>query len=92
MACNEEDNIFHLCVTVHYQDTDGSQDLIVAREKPNFPTVLKGHLKSYPKTKVVIILADEDIAQDTVSITLEYNKARMFSNICQIFLFGGNMM
>ena len=81
VACPEEDSTFHLCVNVHYQDTEGSHDLIVARVKPNAPTVLKGHLKSSPKIKVAIILADEDATQDTVSITLEYNKARMFSNI-----------
>ena len=54
---------------VTYPDTAGSQDVMLMREKPNAPTVLKGHLKSSPKTKVVVILADEDSAEDTVSIT-----------------------
>ena len=81
MACPEEDSHFHLCVSVHYQDTEGSHDLLVAREKPDAPTVLRGHLKSCPQTKVVIILADEDNAEDTVSITLAKNRSRLFSLI-----------
>ena len=70
MVCPEEDRSFDLCVSAHYQDTEGSHDLLLVREKPDAPTVLKGHLKSCPKTKVVIILADEDNPEDTVSMTL----------------------
>ena len=67
MTCVEADGSYDLCVKVSYPGTDGSHDLLLVREKPTAPTVLTGHLKSNAKTKVVIILADEDNAEDTVS-------------------------
>ena len=52
-----------LCVKVTY--SDGSDDIISAKESKRSKTVLKGRLQS-TKKKVVIILADEDDSEDTV--------------------------
>ena len=76
MTCQEEDSAYDLCVIVQYPDTDGSHDFLLVREKEDASTVLTGHLKYYPKTKVVVILADEDNAEDTVS----KNETKVTSN------------
>ena len=79
VACPEENQLCtktstkrppDLCVKVLYQDAEGSHDLLLMREKADAPTVLKGRLKSKPRAKAVIILADADNDADTVSNTL----------------------
>lgn len=52
-----------LCIKVTY--SDGSDDIIPAKESKRSKSVLKGRLQS-TKKKVVIILADEDDPEDTV--------------------------
>ena len=79
--CPEEDSYFDLCVRVFYGDGKRSQDWILAKEHPKAQTVLKGHLKSEPKTKVVIILGDEENAMDVVSITFTNIRAGVFLGI-----------
>ena len=73
-----------MCVKVKYQDAEGSHDLLLLREKADAPTVLKGHLKSNPKTKAVIILADADNDGDTVSITLSKIKKDILTILKQL--------
>ena len=89
--CPEEDSYFDLCVRVFYGDGKRSQDWILAKEHPKAQTVLKGHLKSEPKTKVVIIRGDKENAMDLVSITftLSINLVRITStlSIIDYFLF-----
>ena len=63
-----------LCVKVTY--SDGSNDIISAKESKRSKTVLKGRLQS-TKKKVVIILADEDDSEDTVIYDVSITKTFM---------------
>ena len=60
---------YDLCVAIHFDDPEKSQDIIMAKKMPKAPTVLKGRLKSNGK-KAVIILRDDYNVEETVGTKL----------------------
>ena len=63
--CPKSVGKYDLCVAIHFDDPEKSQDIIMAKKMPKAPTVLKGRLKSNGK-KAVIILRDDYNVEETV--------------------------
>ena len=54
-----------ICINVHNPNY-GVKDMIVAKMKEGYPTIYGGYLMSDKETKVAVVLADEDNADDTI--------------------------
>ena len=47
---------------------EDDNDTLILKPDHEEPSILTGHLKSNPETKVVVLLADEDNPHDTVKL------------------------
>ena len=67
--CPLKESEFDVCVAVHFDDAENTQDLIMVNAELETPTVLKGTLKSNGR-KAVIILRDDYNEEETVGIKI----------------------